>query len=66
MPIYENRRTVDEYNISDSSSEEIPFDDDYFEVRNYIFLILRVHLIVNFDVGWEKALGNASKSLSFG
>uniref|UniRef100_A0A6P3Z1P9 uncharacterized protein At3g49140-like isoform X1 n=1 Tax=Ziziphus jujuba TaxID=326968 RepID=A0A6P3Z1P9_ZIZJJ len=32
MPIYENRRTVGEYNISDSGSEEIPFDDDYFEV----------------------------------
>ncbi|KAF3457410.1 hypothetical protein FNV43_RR02067 [Rhamnella rubrinervis] len=33
MPIYENRRISGEYNISDSSnSDEIPFDDDYYEV----------------------------------
>lgn len=33
MPIYENRRISGEYNISDSSnSDEIPFEDDYYEV----------------------------------
>ncbi|KAK9287796.1 hypothetical protein L1049_016236 [Liquidambar formosana] len=33
ISLYENRRIVSEYNILDSgSSEDIPFDDDYFEV----------------------------------
>ncbi|XP_024022118.1 uncharacterized protein At3g49140 isoform X2 [Morus notabilis] len=34
MPMYENKRVAGEYNISDNSGsiDEIPFDDDYFEV----------------------------------
>lgn len=39
MPMYENKRVAGEYNNSDSgSTEEIPFDEDYFEVRTNIFL----------------------------
>ena len=34
ISIYENNRVVGGYNISDIGNDnDIPFDDDYFEVR---------------------------------
>ena len=34
ISIHENNRVVGGYNISDiGNDDEIPFDDDYFEVR---------------------------------
>ena len=36
IPMYENKKVVNEYNIFNFGSEDdIPFDEDYFEVSNH-------------------------------
>lgn len=36
IPMYENKKVVNEYNIFNVGSEDdIPFDEDYFEVSNH-------------------------------
>lgn len=41
IPMYENKRVASEYDVFDVSSvDDIPFDDDYFEVGNHFSLFL--------------------------
>lgn len=35
IPLYDNRRTANEYNIFNSGNDEFSLDDDYIEVRSF-------------------------------
>jgi len=56
IPMYENKKVVNEYNIFNFGSEDdIPFDEDYFEVSNHCssFLGWILHILMSCSANWS-------------